>query len=212
MGLLKDRRRHYINFQYEIPKGYKLSARADGGVNLLSRHGMLKGEIRARWALDATAQKVPTYFKLIGKNTLRQYVDGKQAAFPITVGASWGWWIVTAAKCAVSLAPLLVAGPPALAARFPKLVSFFNKLSKHRAVAKAIEKVGGVKRAVAAAVKNAVHALRSSLPKWVASRLPKPPPLNDKEKVLLAAAWPILVDNFWDLIGIGSCYSLIRGA
>ncbi|WP_166984701.1 hypothetical protein [Canibacter zhoujuaniae] len=210
IGVIKDHNASYMDFGYTLPEGYQLEARSDGGFSLLSESGTVEGEIDAPWAIDADGKELPTSFELVDGSILRQHVNTEGASLPIVLDPSWSWWLVTAGKCAVSIAPLLVTGGAAIAARVPKLISFINKLSKTPKIATAITKVGGVKNAAVAAIKNAVITLRSKLPQGIASKLPSPT-LTAKDKIFIAAAWPFIVDNFWDLIGIGSCYSLIRG-
>ncbi|MDY5589065.1 MAG: hypothetical protein SPF30_03810 [Arcanobacterium sp.] len=210
IGVIKDRNVSFMDFGYTLPDGYRLESRSDGGFALLSNSGSIEGEINAPWAIDANGKQLPTSFELVDGSVLRQHVNTKGASFPIVLDPSWSWWLVTAGKCAVSIAPLLVTGGAAIASRVPKLISFINKLSKTPKIAAAIAKVGGVKNAAVAAVKKAIITLRSKLPKGVASKIPSPT-LTSAEKVFIAAAWPFIVDNFWDLLGIGSCYSLVKG-
>ena len=210
IGVIKNQGVSYMDFGYALPEGYQLERRSDGGFSLLSESGAVEGEIDVPWAIDADGKELPTSFELVDGSTLRQHVDTASASFPIALDPSWSWWLITAGKCAVSIAPLLVTGGAAIAARVPKLISFINKLSKTPKIATAIAKVGGIKNAAVAAVKKAVITLRGKLPQGIASKLPSPK-LTAKDKIFIAAAWPFIVDNFWDLIGIGSCYSLVRG-
>ncbi|WIK63939.1 hypothetical protein [Gleimia hominis] len=210
VGVIKEDAVSFMDFNYSLPEGYGLEKRSDGGLNLVSKEGAVEGEIDTPWALDANGKELATNFELVDSNTLRQHVSTQGATFPIMLDPSWSWWLITAGKCAVSVAPLLVTGGAAILARAPKLISFINKLSKTPKIAAAVKKVGGVKNAAVAAVNKGVITLRGKLPKGVASKLPSPK-LTPKDKIFIAAAWPFLVDNFWDLIGIGSCYSLVRG-
>lgn len=209
IGIINGNDVSFMDFSYTLPDGYSLEARSDGGFNLVSKVGIIEGEIEAPWALDATGKQLSTKFEIVDGSTLRQYVDTEGVTFPVALDPSWSWWLVTAGKCAVSIAPLLATGGGAIAARAPKLISFINKLSKSRKIAAAVRKVGGSKKAAVAAIKKAVLTVRGKLPRSIASKLPSPK-LTSKDRIFIAAAWPFLVDNFWDLIGIGSCYSLVR--
>lgn len=210
VGVIKDDTVEFLDFKYTLPEGYSLAEQDDGGFDLVSTSGSVEGRISSPWAIDATGKSLPTTFELVDGGILRQYVESKGAEFPITVDPSWSWWIVTAGKCAISLAPLLVTGGGAIAARAPKLISALNKLNKTTKIAKAISSVGGVKNAAVACVKKGVLSLRGKLPRGVASKLPSPQ-LTSKDKAFIAVAWPFVVDNIWDWLGVGSCYSLVKG-
>lgn len=210
IGVIKEADITFMDFNYVLPSGYELEERVDGGFDLVSDTGEIEGEIDAPWAIDSMGRQLSTKFELVDDNTLRQHVTTDGAVFPIVLDPSWSWWLITAGKCAISIAPLLVTGGAAVAARAPKLISLINKLSKSSKIGSAVRKVGGAKNAAVAAVKKAVLTLRSKVPKGIASKIPSPR-LTSQEKVFIAAAWPFLVDNFWDVIGIGSCYSLVKG-
>ncbi|MDO4412779.1 hypothetical protein [Cutibacterium sp.] len=110
IGIIKDTDVSFMDFSYMLPDGYRLQTRNDGDFNLVSEAGEVEGEIEAPWALDASGKQLPTRFELVDDHTLRQHVDTEGASFPIALDPSWAWWLVTAGKCAVSVAPLLATG------------------------------------------------------------------------------------------------------
>lgn len=148
--------------------------------------------------------------EVISSDMSAQIVDTKNAKYPLTLDPDAGWWAATAAKCAVDIAPLVATGGAAVASRVPKLVSFLNKLRKTKKIAAAIDKIGGMEKAVKAIAKKAVQVLRSKVVQSVRKHLPSVT-LNSKDKALISAAWPIVADWIWDLLGFGGCKQLVTG-
>ena len=85
-----------------------------------------------------------------------------------------------------------------------------NKLRKTKKIAAAIDKIGGMEKAVKAIAKKAVQVLRSKVVQSVRKHLPSVT-LNSKDKALISAAWPIVADWIWDLLGFGGCKQLVTG-
>lgn len=200
----------YVDFTVDAPEGFTLRPTADGGVDLVDAAGVAQGRIAAPWAFDQTGVKIATSFELRG-DVVRQHFDAKAAEGMVVMDPAWYWWLGTTALCAVAVAPLLVTGGAALATRVPKLISHINKLKSNTRIAAAVSKVGGTVAAAKALVKKALFELRAKIPSGVRSKLPQVT-LTAKDKAFVAVAWAFVVDNIWDLMGLGSCASLWKEA
>lgn len=200
----------YVDFTVDAPEGFTLRPTADGGVDLVDAAGVAQGRIAAPWAFDQTGVKIATSFELRG-DVVRQHFDAKAAEGTVVMDPAWYWWLGTTALCAVAVAPLLVTGGAALATRVPKLISYINKLKSNTRIAAAVSKVGGTVAAAKALIKKALFELRAKVPSGVRSKLPQVT-LTAKDKAFVSVAWAFVVDNIWDLMGLGSCASLWKEA
>lgn len=200
----------YVDFALDIPEGYTLQLTDDGGADLVDAAGIEQGRIAAPWAFDEAGAKVATSFEL-RDGVLRQHFDAENAEGTVVMDPAWYWWVGTTGLCAVAVAPLLATGGAALATRVPKLISYINKLKSNTRIAAAVSKVGGVSAAAKALVKKALFELRAKLPSGVRSRIPQVT-LTAKDRAFVSVAWAFVVDNIWDLMGLGSCASLWKEA
>ena len=178
----------YVDVTVDAPEGFTLRPTADGGVDLVDDAGVAQGRIAAPWAFDQTGVKIATSFELRG-DVVRQHFDAQAAEGMVVMDPAWYWWVGTTALCAVAVAPLLVTGGAALAARVPKLISYINKLKSNTRIAAAVSKVGGTGEAAKALVKKALFELRAKVPSGVRSTLP-PVTLTAKDKAFLWANMP----------------------
>ncbi len=207
--ILKDESASYADFDLDLPEGYAVSESNNGALNITDANGQAVGYVKQPWALDADGNEVKTHYELRGDGSIRQIVDTKNAKYPLTLDPDAGWWAATAAKCAVDIAPLVATGGAAVASRVPKLVSFLNKLRKTKKIAAAIDKMGGMEKAVKATVKEGIAQLKAKLPNGVSKHLPQVSK-NPADVKFLKTAWPLIAEGFWNLLGFGSCIDLFK--
>lgn len=210
VSIIKNPSIDYIDFDVSLPSGYHLIENSNNGYNLVNDRGSIEGTITKPWAYDASGKQLITKYEMLTTGTIRQIINTENAVYPIVADPTWEWWVATAARCAADVAPLLVTGGAAIASRAPKLISFINKLAKTPRLAKAIQKAGGVKEAAVAIAKKAIQQVRNSVPESLRNKLPNVS-LNQKEKAALAVLWPFVLEQIWDLLGVGGCVALIRG-
>lgn len=197
ISVIHDAKIDYVDFVVNIPKGYRLKANDHRGYDLLGPRGDAEGAVAMPWAIDAARRSIPTSFSLISQDTIRQQVATQDARFPITLDPSWFWWVATAGKCAVAIAPVLITGGAALAARVPRLVLLINRLAKASKIGQAMRKIGGVDKAVVVVAKKAAQVVERAVPSWLRGKMPHVT-LTSKEQALVATLWPFIIENAWD--------------
>ena len=75
-------------FDYELPKGSKLSEDSKGGIKIMNSDDEIVGVIQAPWAFDANGESVTTGFKL-RDGMLVQSVEHAGAAYPVVADPSF---------------------------------------------------------------------------------------------------------------------------
>ncbi|TXK19758.1 hypothetical protein [Homoserinibacter sp. GY 40078] len=148
------------------------------------------GSVEPPWAVDARGQSVPTRFEVRG-NALVQIVDfDLDTAFPVVADPDFWWWAATTVGCAAEVAALVVAW-----AKLPSIIAKANKIiSSSAKLQAAIKKLGGLKKSV------------ELMRKYVQDRSK----LTGAQRAGIAAAAGFGVSMFTDLLGVGTCVSLIR--
>lgn len=147
--------------------------------------------ISAPWAVDAQGKPVPTHYELQG-NKLTQVVDAtKDTTFPVTADPAWWWWVATTAHCVISAGLLFYSG----AIKAAKLVQVLR-------AGKAGARIAQLVRVYGPRIANA-------LVKWVINQndpVFRDRGLRDTAKYIWSNAFNIVID----ILGLGSCVSLLR--
>ncbi|MFE7845558.1 hypothetical protein ACFUTX_10265 [Microbacterium sp. NPDC057407] len=153
--------------------------------------------IATPWAVDANGAELPTRYELSG-NALTQVVDTRNAEYPITIDPHWSWWVWTAATCAANVATF-VFGAAKLAYAVTKINSLVRKSST---VARIVQKIGGAKALLASIHKAARGFIEGRVGKY----------LSSTQRLALSSFVSVGLSMLGDLLGIGSCMSLLRAA
>ena len=154
--------------------------------------------IEAPWAVDAKGAALETHYELGADGTsLTQVLEtNKNTAYPVTADPNVLWWTWTAMSCVVDLAALIFA-----AAKLTKLLLGVKSLMKKSvALTNVINKMGGIKAFLTAIYDAARGFVEGKVGKY----------LSGTSRLALAGAGAAAVNLAGDLLGIGSCFSLIR--
>lgn len=199
----------YVDFAVQIPSGFSLEKTEKGSINLVSSTGEIEGTFDAPWAVDSEGVSQPTYFEITDFG-IRQHVDTSRAVGKVAIDPDFWWWAGTTATCAVNVAPLFITGGAAIAARVPGLVAKINNLvNRSPRIAQAVRNIGGAGEAAKSVIKNSYNNLRNKLPANVRDRMPAVN-LTAQDRALAAAGLTFGMNEVFDLLGIGSCVSLVR--
>ena len=196
-------------FNFDREAGQRWEPTPDGGLSLVDQDGTPVLGMEAPWAIDAQGTRLPTRYVIEGES-IRQIVTTDGATFPVVADPSWWWWTKAVGGCAAQVAPVVLSGGAAVAARFPKLASRIKSIARTDSdFAREVRAVGGADNAAKAAFRCALTKLRDAVPSRVRSVLTQPR-LTPQERSAGAAVWALGGEVIWDLIGIPSCVDIAR--
>ena len=155
--------------------------------------------ITAPWALDAMGVAVPTHFEVHGHDVVQVVEIGRATVFPVTADPNVLWWAWTAAECAATLAPFVLGGATVVASRLARIQRYIDSSKR---LQKGLKNLGGLRGLLKATRNAALGVARGSLYRY----------LTRKEVLALSAMGAGFMNLLGDLLGIGSCVSLLREA
>lgn len=164
-------------------------------------------EISAPWAIDAAGSLLPTSYDLEnGVLTQIIEIDG-DTQFPVVADPSAWWWTATSVACVASIA---LTFSPAKVAQIGRSITRFATSAP--VIATAVRALGGAAKAVVAVAKHSMNKLKAAGGNsWWAKRLPSyPMSTATRNSANRITSWA--GNNIWEVMGLGSCGSLIREA
>ena len=171
-----------------------LSLESDGSVLGLDSNANPIVTIPAPWAVDANGATVPTHYEVNGTvlTQLVEHTDGEWA-YGITADPSFLWWAGHIVLCVGEVGSWLVPGKiAAIGAKLTKLAKSSSAASKAR---KAIDELGGLKKASKAVATFAKH---------------KGGGLSKANKARVKNIFKSGKSIVKDVLGIGSCYQIFQ--
>jgi hypothetical protein len=150
------------------------------------------GSVAAPWAVDSVGRSLPTHYEVTGGSLTQVVVTDLNTAFPVTADPTWVWWVGTTALCVVDLGTYVLPG--GAAAKVAKgITKIKSAMTKSAALKKAVDKLGGMQKAL----KTALQYMKDK------SRLSKANQAYVQQ--LFKGGGKLL----FDAIGLGSCYALV---
>ena len=171
-----------------VPEGTTWTVQPDGAVVLAGETGVASAIVGAPWAIDASGRSLDTHFTVEG-DVLTQHVDTADAVFPVVADPDLWWYIGTSAVCIAEVASLAVVGAKALAA--------FVKADR---IIKSVKSLTSAYKTLGGTVAKFVDLLKKYVKKKTS--------LTKKQITALENLIKGVGSLIFNLIGLGSCYSL----
>jgi hypothetical protein len=154
--------------------------------------------IEAPWAVDAAGTQLRTHFEVTSDGIVQVVDTDETTQFPITADPNWLWWAWTTAQCAANVATVIAA--------FFKLASKIAKIQKYidasARLAALVSNLGGVYGMLVKIGDAARGIAAGSIYKY----------LSRDSVLALGALVSSGMGFISEVLGIGSCYSLLQEA
>lgn len=180
------------SFPFELPEGLRLELQPDGSVFVEDPAGTPTAMIDVPWALDAHGDAVPTFFRVDG-DSLTQVIDTTAvSAYPVIADPDLWFIVANSAGCLAEIAGLSLVGAKAVQvfAKADKIIRAATALGKYYdALGGKVDKVLGIFK------------------KWINNR-------NSLTRAQLSALEGLMREGakiFFNALGLGSCFALVRG-
>ena len=164
-----------------------------------SEEGQPIATLVAPWAFDATGAPVDTHYEVRGRKVVQVVEPTADTVYPVTADPNVLWWAWTATACAASLAPIVFGGAAAIGTRLVRIQRYVNSHARIKAL---VNTLGGVRGMLRTMRDAALGLARGSVYRY----------LTRQHVIALSAIGSNFMGLLADLLGIGSCATLIREA
>ncbi|WEK61714.1 MAG: hypothetical protein P0Y60_02815 [Candidatus Microbacterium colombiense] len=179
-------------FPFEVSAGATLELQPDGSVFVNDESGLPTAMLDVPWALDAAGNRVSTSFRVEG-TTVIQFVDTSAvSAFPVVADPDLWWFVANSAGCLAEIAGLSLVGA--------KAVQVFAKADR---VIRAAAALGKYYDALGGKVDKVIGVFK----KWINNKKS----LTRRQLTALEGLIREGAKLFFNAVGLGTCYNLVRG-
>lgn len=180
-------------FPFEMPGGSSLQLQPSGAVFVNDATGLPAAMLDVPWAFDANGAPVPTSFRVEGSTVVQVVDTSAVTAYPVVADPDF-WWIVTnSAGCLAEIAGLSLVGA--------KAVQVFAKADR---IVRAAAALGKYYDALGGKIDKVIGIFK----KWINNKAS----LTRKQLTALEGLIREGAKIFFNAVGLGTCYSLVKGS
>ena len=180
-------------FSFDLAEGNSLALQPDGSVFVNDTTGLPSALIDVPWAFDANGAPVPTSFRIDGTTVVQVIDTSGVSAFPVIADPDLWWIVANSAGCLAEIAGLSLVGA--------KAIQVFTKADK---VIRAAKALGKYYDALGGKVDKVIGVFK----KWINNKKS----LNRKQLTALEGLMREGAKLFFNAVGLGTCYNLVRGS
>lgn len=180
-------------FPFDLPGSDRLELQADGSVFMVDVTGTPTAMLDVPWAFDADGNAVSTSFRVEGNSVIQTIDTSTVTSFPVIADPDLWFVIANSAGCLAEIAGLSLVGA--------KAVQVFAKADKVIRAAKALGKYYDL-------LGGKVDKVIGVFKKWINNR-------KSLTRAQLSALEGLMREGakiFFNALGLGSCFALVRGS
>lgn len=181
------------SFPFELVEGMVLELQPDGSVFINDATGLPAAMLDVPWAVDANGDAVPTSFRVEGASVIQVVDTSAVTAFPVVADPDFWWIVANSAGCLAEIAGLSLVGA--------KVVQVFAKADKVIRAAAALGKYYDV-------LGGKVDKVIGVFKKWINNKKS----LTRRQLTALEGLMREGAKLFFNAVGLGTCYNLVRGS